>query len=175
MKSYLAIRDATKTAYLAHHATLWERLGFTSPWGHLRDEATFYKVHAAITHAIARHGPFDTSINYARHAWNFRVVPDDSQQGYRLTCDLHIDEQAVIEGILAAVVAIVITILCPPLAAFAGFLGTIIIGLAMLILAQMAAEFVTQLCGASLDQHAAQLNQWAAEVEASFEIRPAAE
>lgn len=175
MKSYLALRDATKTAYLAHHATLWERLGFTSPWGHLRDEATFNKVHAAITHAIAKHGPFDTSVDYARRAWDFRVVPDDSPQGYRVTCGLHIDEQAVIEGILAAVVAIVITVLCPPLAAFAGFLGTVIIGLAMLILAQMTAELVAHLCGASTDQHAAQLSQWAAEAEASFEIRPAGE
>ena len=175
MKSYFALRDATKTAYLAHHATLWERLGFTSPWGHLRDEATFNKVHAAITHAVAKHGPFDTSIDFARHAWAFRIVPDDCRQGYRLTCDLPIDKQAVIEGILAAVVAIVITVLCPPLAAFAGFLGTIIIGLAMLILAQMAAEFVTHLCGASPDQHASQLNQWAAEADTSFEIRPAAE
>jgi hypothetical protein len=165
VKSYLALRDGTKTAYLAHHATLWERLGFTSPWGHLRDEATFNKVHAAITHAIAKHGPFDTSVDYARHAWEFRIVPDDGPQGYRVTCDLHIDREALIEGILAAVVAIVITILCPPLAVFAGFLGTIIIGLAMLVLAQMAAEFVTHLCGASADQHAAQLAQWAAEAE----------
>ncbi len=175
MKTYLALRDATKTAYLAHHATLWERLGLTSPWGHLRDEATFNKVHAAITHAVAKHGAFDTSFDFTRYASDFRIVPDDSPQGYRLTCDLHIDKQAVIEGILAAVVAIVITILCPPLAVFAGFLGTIIIGLAMLILAQMAAEFVTHLCGASADQHAAQLNQWAIEADASFEIRPAAE
>jgi hypothetical protein len=165
VKSYLALRDGTKTAYLAHHATLWERLGFTSPWGHLHDEATFNKVHAAITHAIAKYGPFDTSVDYTRHAWEFRIVPDDGPQGYRLACDLHIDKEALIEGILAAVVAIVITILCPPLAAFAGFLGTIVIGLAMLVLAQMAAEFVTHLCGASADQHAAQLAQWATEAE----------
>jgi hypothetical protein len=168
VKTYLALRDDTKSAWLAHHATLWERLGFTSPWGHLQDEATFNRMHAAITQAIAQHGPFDTSLDYAQHAWNFRIVPDnavpdDCQPGYRLQCDLHIDQQAVIEGILAAVIAIVITILCPPLAAFAGFLGTIIIGVAMLILANMAAEFVTHLCGASADEHAAQLNQWAAE------------
>jgi hypothetical protein len=163
VKTYLALRDDTKSAWLAHHASLWERLGFTSPWGHLQDEATFNRIHAAITQAIAQHGSFDTSLDYAQHAWNFRITPDDCQQGYRLQCDLHIDEQAVIEGVLAAVIAIVITILWPPLAAFAGFLGTIIIGVAMLILANMAAEFVTGFYGASPDEHAAQLNQWASE------------
>jgi hypothetical protein len=172
VKTYWQLRDETRAAYLAHHETLWERLGFTSPWGHLRDEQTFNQVHAAVVRAVAQHGPFDTSPDYARHAFTgeCRIVPDRTQEhGYRLCVGgMHIDEAAIIEGVIAAVIAIVITILCPPLAIFAGFLGTIIVGIALLVLANMAAEFVTgpggaSRGGASPEQHAAQLNQWAAE------------
>lgn len=169
MKTYLQLRDETKTAYLKRHEGLWVRLGFVSPWGHLQDEQTFNRIHAAITRAIAKHGPFDCGIDYQKIAWDtFRVVPERSAQGYRVVCDdWHIDNQALIEEIIAAVLAIIITIICPPLAIFAGWLGTIIVALTLLVLANFAAEFIVGLCGASPERHQAYLDQMATEAMAA--------
>jgi hypothetical protein len=146
IKTYAQLRDEAKAQYLAHHATLWERLGFASPWGKLRDEETFNQVHAAVVRAIAEHGPFDTSLRYGASAWD-------------------IDRDAAIKALATAVLAIVITLLCPPLAIIASFLADAIVGVILLTLASMAVEFVTSLCGASPGQHAAQLQQWAAEAQ----------
>ena len=144
MKTYLQLRDETKAAYLAHHETIWERLGFASAWGHLRDEETFNQVHAAVVRAIAEHGPFDTSLRYGDSAWQ-------------------LDQDAAIKAIATAILAIVITLLCPPLALIASFIADAVVGVILLTLASMAVEFVTAaLAGALPEQHAAQLNQWAA-------------
>jgi hypothetical protein len=144
MKTYAQLRDGAKAQYLAHHATIWERLGFASPWGQLRDEETFNQVHAAVVRAIAEHGPFDTSLHFGASAWN-------------------IDRDAAIKAIATAVLAIVITLLCPPLAIIASFIADAIVGLILLTLASMAVELVTSLCGASSEQHQSQLNAWAVE------------
>lgn len=147
MKTYLQLRDGTKAAYLAHHETIWERMGFTSVWGHLHDEETFNQVHAAVVGAIAQHGPFDTSLRYGDSAWQF-------------------DRDAAIRAIATAILAIAITLLCPPLAIIASFMADAIVAVILLTLASMAVEFATgALAGASPQQHAAQLNQWAEQAE----------
>jgi hypothetical protein len=151
MKTYLQLRDGTKAAYLAHHETIWERMGFTSAWGHLRDEETFNQVHAAVVRAVAQHaaqhGPFDTSLRYGDSVWQ-------------------VDRDAAIRAIATAILAIAITLLCPPLAIIASFMADAIVAVILLTLASMAVDFATAaLAGASPQQHAAQLNQWAEQAE----------
>jgi hypothetical protein len=154
MKTYLELRDSTKAAYLRHHDSILVRLHLANPWGHLADENAFNRVHAACVKAIALHGPFDVGQNYGACA--------------TFTADrFAIDRNEAIKAVITAVLAIVITLLFPPAAIIAGFLADLFVGLICLVLAEMAVEFVSGCYGAAPEQHASQLNAWAAEAAAA--------
>jgi hypothetical protein len=154
MKTYLELRDATKSAYLRHHDSLLVRLHLANPWGHLANEQAFDRVHAACVRAIAEHGPFDVGQDYAA----FATFSSDR---------FAIDRNAAIKAVITAVLAIVITLLFPPAAIVAGFLADLFVGLICLVLAEMAIEFVAGGFAAAPAQHATQLNTWAAEAIAA--------
>lgn len=129
-------------------------------------------MHAAIVQGVAKHGPFDTSIDFARYAWTgeFHVVRDPAcEHGFRVVCadEFHIDKAALIEEILGAAIAIAITLAFPPLAMIAGFIGTILVAIALLALANMAADFVTSNCGVSPAEFQGRLDQLAGEARAA--------